>query len=102
MGFKNEGETVIPKFSIKSAFLLFLSGLVGGVALPYLFYILNLKFTLAILFFLPLCFSLSLGYSMFFIETKSGFCKRFWITTICSFVVLTALAYIWLFKGIIF
>lgn len=95
-------EFAIPKFSIKSALLLLLAGLLGGGVIPYLFYELQWDTRIAVMLFLPLFISFSLAYGHCFFDTKIGLGKRFWKIVIISFIILEVLSYFWLFKGFIF
>ncbi|WP_314060692.1 hypothetical protein [uncultured Vagococcus sp.] len=95
-------QTGIPRFSFKSALVLLLASILGGILIPYLFYLLHWDTRIAVMLFLPLFISLAIAYGQCFIESKDGICKRFWITTICAFVILETLSYFWLFKGFIF
>ncbi len=95
-------QTGIPRFSFKSALILLLASVVGGILIPYLFYLVGWDTRIAVMLFLPFFISLAIAYGQCFIETKDGICKRFWITLICAFVILEILSYFWLFKGFIF
>lgn len=92
----------IPRFSILSSLLILAAGIVGGVLAPYLFHVLHWDTRIATMLFLPALISLAIAYGQSFIETRSGFCKRFWITLGVAFVILLTLSYFWLYKGFIF
>lgn len=95
-------DYVSPRFSIKSSLLLLLSGIIGGVLIPYIFYTLNWSTSLATMLSLPILVALTISYSQYFIETKRGYSKGFWVTLIFSLVILEVLTYFWLYKGFIF
>lgn len=97
-----ENQTAIPKFSIKSAFLLFLAGIAGGLVIPYFFYVLNWDTKIAVMLFLPILVAGAIAYGQCFIETRIGLGRRFYRTLIFGFVVLETVSYFWLFKGLIF
>lgn len=92
----------VPKFSIKSASLLLLASVIGGILIPYLFFELNWDTRLATMIFLPILIAGAIAYSQCFIETKKGISKSFWITFIIAFIILEVLSYFWLYKGFIF
>lgn len=93
---------LLPTFSLKSAMLLFLAGLIGGILIPYVFHELTLDARMGALIFLPLLISLTVAYAQCFIETKVGFGRRFYGTFLLGSIVLGTAAYFWLFKGFIF
>ncbi len=95
-------NSAMPKFSLKSAGLLFLAGIIGGVLVPYLFYEMNWDTRIGVLLFLPILISATIAYAQCFIETKDGIGPRFYRTLIISFIVLETVTYLWLFKGFIF
>ena len=97
-----EKNSPIPKFSIKNSFIIFLAGIVGGLVLPYCFYLLNWDSKIAVMLFLPALISLAIAYGQCFIETREGIGSRFYRTLIIAFVVLETVSYLWLFKGFIF
>ena len=70
-------QAMVPKFSVKSAGFLFSMGLLCGVLF-------------------------ALAYSHYFIETKTGFCKRFIWLFLISLILLELISYLWLIKGVIF
>lgn len=92
----------VPRFSIKSASLLLLAGLVGGILMPYVFFELNWNTNLATMIFLPISIASAIAYSQCFIENKKGISRSFWTTLIIAFIILEVLSYFWLYKGFIF
>ncbi|MGX7030099.1 hypothetical protein [Vagococcus zengguangii] len=92
----------IPRFSWKSSLLLFLAIIVGGILLPYLFYLIGLNLKLAVMLFLPLLVALAVTYGQYFIETNRGFNKQFVISLVAMTLVLEIASYLWLFVGVIF
>ena len=98
----NRDDLTIPKFSLKSAGLLFLAGIIGGIIVPYFFYEMNWDTRIGVLLFLPILIASTIAYVQCFIETKDGIGARFYRTLIISFVVLETVTYLWLFKGFIF
>lgn len=98
----NRDDLTIPKFSLKSAGLLFLAGIIGGILVPYFFYEMNWDSRIGVLLFLPILISSTIAYAQCFIETKDGIGRRFYRTLIISFVILETVTYLWLFKGFIF
>ncbi|MBO0479393.1 hypothetical protein JZO72_07100 [Vagococcus fluvialis] len=98
----NKENPTIPKFSLKSAGLLFLAGIIGGIVVPYFFYEMNWDTRIGVLLFLPILISSTIAYAQCFIETKDRIGRRFYRTLIISFIVLETVTYFWLFKGFIF
>ena len=89
-------QAMVPKFSVKSAGFLFSMGLLCGVLLPsVLLWTFSLPFNIGAMIFL-------LAYSHYFIETKTGFCKRFIWLFLISLILLELISYLWLIKGVIF
>lgn len=96
-------QAMVPKFSVKSAGFLFSMRLLCGVLLPsVLLWTFNLPFNIGAMIFLPVGIAFALAYSHYFIETKTGFCKRFIWLFLISLILLELISYLWLIKGVIF
>lgn len=97
-----EKQPTFPKFSFRSALLLFLAGIVGGVVIPYLFYRLHWDTRIAVMLFLPILISGALAYGQCFFETQIGLGMGFYRTFFFSLFIIETASYLWLFKGFIF
>lgn len=62
----------------------------------------SLPFNIGAMIFLPVGIAFALAYSHYFIETKTGFCKRFIWLFLISLILLELISYLWLIKGVIF
>lgn len=98
----NHEKNFIPKFSFKSALIIFFSSIVSGIVFPYIFYQFNWNIKLAVLIFVPLSLAFSLAYTQCFVETKIKMGAKFLRIFLISYTALEIAAYAWLFKGIIF
>ncbi|MBO0460371.1 MULTISPECIES: hypothetical protein [unclassified Enterococcus] len=101
MNNKKTSSAVI-HFGIKSSCYLLLACMFGGIFIPYLFYLLHWEVRLGILLFLPVSLATVITSNHYFISTKKGITKgcirTFFFATACLMIV----AYLWLYKGIIF
>lgn len=59
-------------------------------------------FYIGAMIFLPVGIAFALAYSHYFIETKTGFCKRFIWLFLISLILLKLISYLWMIKGVIF
>ena len=85
----------IPTFGFKSALLIIAGGIVGTMILPMLLS-LNLSIVLGNTFIT----SLAIAYSRFFIETKRGYCKAFWINYGLFALSFGIISYFWRYIGL--
>lgn len=99
---RETNETLHIHFGVKTAGLLLLACIFGGIFIPYLFYLANWSINLGVMLFLPISLATVLAMNPYFIQTKRGFCKGFFVTFGISLIILEILAYIWIYQGIIF
>jgi len=90
-------------FQLKVPVFFLVWGFLCGVLLPsVLLGTFSLPFNIGAMIFLPVGIAFALAYSHYFIETKTGFCKRFIWLFLISLILLELISYLWLIKGVIF
>lgn len=94
-GFKTDYN--IPMFSYKSAFLLIFSGIVSTLVIPSLLSLIGIPANVAIIICNTLILGYAVAYSRYFIETKKGYCKKFWYTYIFFGIMFGIVSYFWLY-----
>lgn len=70
----------IPTFSMKSAFIMMLAASVGTLVVPYLLSFINIDFKLGVILGNSVLTAYSVAYVRYFIESKKGYGKKFWLT----------------------
>lgn len=90
----------IPTFGFKSAFLIVIAGAMGSIVFPFLLGFLGIDRDILILIGNTIFPGLGIAYSRYFIESKKGICKGFWINYgmfALSFAIIT---YFWRYVGL--
>lgn len=81
----------IPTFSMKSAFIMMVAGTIGTLFVPYVLSFINIDFKLGVILGNSILTAYSVAYARYFIETKNGYSKSFWLTYIgfaLSFLII--------------
>ncbi len=85
----------IPTFGFKSA-LAILAGAVGGtIIFPLLLSLLGVNANFSIMIGNTFITSFGIAYSRFFIESKKGLCKSFWLTYLFFGISFGIMSYLW-------
>ncbi|WP_300383762.1 hypothetical protein [Clostridium sp.] len=90
----------IPTFGFKSAFLIVFGGVVGSVVFPFLLSYLGVGKDLSMLIGNILFPSLAISYSRYFVESKKGICKEFWINYGIFALSFGIITYFWRYLGV--
>lgn len=90
----------IPTFGFKSALVIILGAIVGTMIFPILLGVFGISLNLSIVLGNTLITSLSIAYSRFFIETKRGYCKAFWINYGLFALSFGIISYFWRYIGL--
>ncbi|MGM9903194.1 hypothetical protein A5844_002427 [Enterococcus sp. 10A9_DIV0425] len=98
----NKQTSPVVTFGFKTSIFVLIACLIGGIIIPYCFYLLHWDVRLGIFFFLPLCLATVITGNHYFISSTKGFTKGCILTFFLALGILMFVAYLWLYKGIIF
>ena len=87
----------IPRFSFKSALALIIGGTISTILVPYLLTFIGVDFGTGVIIGNTFILGFVLAYSRFFIETKQGFCKKFWFTYIGFGLAFGFISFFWMY-----
>lgn len=87
----------IPTFGFKSAILIIIAAFISTVILPVVLQFINLPVNLVAVIANTFITSYAVAYSRYFIESKKGYCKGFWITYIIFAVSCFVIGFFWLY-----
>lgn len=90
----------IPMFGYRSAFFIMTSILISVILVILICRFFNVDNRIYIVIFSSITCGFSFSFSQFFIETKRGFCKKFYILSIILSILSAFLMYIIIFGGI--
>ncbi|MDV4150686.1 hypothetical protein R0131_07535 [Clostridium sp. AL.422] len=90
----------IPTFGFKSALLILIGAITGTIILPIVLSLFGVSQNLGILIGNTVITSFTISYSRFFIESKKGFCKGFWISYLLFSLALGFISYFWRYIGL--
>lgn len=89
----------IPTFGFKSALLLVAAAVLGSIIVPFILSLLGVSKELGVVLGNAIITSFAVPYSRFFIETKRGFCKKFWVTYGIFALSFGVISYFWMYLG---
>lgn len=92
--------TAFPRFSFKSAFVILLSAIIGGIFLPLFVQSIGLDHKLVNVFGLSLSISFATAFSRNFLDSDRGFDKSFWKTFGLFAILTTIIAYFWVYQNL--
>ena len=90
----------IPTFGFKSALLILFGGIVGTIIFPIFLSLFGASQNFGILIGNTVITSFAIAYSRFFIESKKGFCRNFWISYLLFAIALGIISYFWRYVGL--
>lgn len=90
----------LPHFSFKSAFLIMIAAIIGGLFLPLMAESLGMNGDIVNVFGLSICISFATAFARCFIESELGFGKTFWKTFGLFVVFTTIIAYFWVYQNL--
>lgn len=85
----------IPTFGYKSALVILLGAITGTIILPMLLSALGISTNFSILLGNTFVTSFAITYSRYFIETKKGYCKGFWMNYAFFAFSFAIISYLW-------
>ena len=96
---KIEGkDEKVNSFSIKSALVILVSSLTGTIVFPVLLLFFGVNMNLSILLGNTFITSFGFVWTRFFIDSKRGFCKKFWQQYIIWGITFGLITYFWMFR----
>ncbi|MEG2291201.1 MAG: hypothetical protein RSC24_14600 [Clostridium sp.] len=90
----------IPTFGFKSALIIVSGGALGTIVAPYLLSLIGVSKSLSVVIGNALITSFAIAYARFFIESKRGYCKKFWVTYAIFAVSFGIISYFWMYLNI--
>lgn len=87
----------IPKFSLKSSLIILLGAIGATVIFPYVLSLIGLDNRIGVVIGNTFLLGFVLSYVRFFIETKRGFCKKFWITYLGFGITFGFISFFWMY-----
>ena len=90
----------IPTFGFKSALVIILGAIIATIVLPIFLGIFGVSLNLSIVLGNTFITSLAIAYSRFFIESKRGYCKAFWINYGLFALSFGIISYFWRYIGL--
>lgn len=85
----------IPTFGYKSAFIILLGAVIATIIIPSILSLLGISNSLSIFIGNTFITSFSISYARYFIESKRGFCKGFWINYLFFALSFALISYLW-------
>lgn len=90
----------IPMFGFKSAFLILISGIIGSILVPMFFSSLGMDDKIANIIGNLIFPGLGIAYSRYFIESKKGICKGFYVTYAIFAISFGIITYFWRYQQV--
>lgn len=85
----------IPTFGFKSALIILLGAIIGTIIFPWFLGIFGVSSNFSIMIGNTFITSFVLVYVRYFIESKKGFCKSFWISYLFFGISFGIISYLW-------
>ena len=86
----------IPTFGFKSAIVIVVAAVMSTVIIPLILQYIGLSFTMVAIVANTFITSYAVAYSRYFIETKRGYCKKFWYTYLLFVISCFIIGFLWL------
>ena len=97
---KTKTDYDIPTFGFKSALLIVGAAIVSTIVIPMLLQFTGLNFEVVAIIANTLITSYAVAYSRYFIESKKGYCKKFWYTYLIFAVSICVIGFLWLIMSV--
>ena len=97
---KTKTDYDIPTFGFKSALLIVGAAIVSTIVIPMLLQFTGLNFEVVAIIANTLITSYAVAYSRYFIESKKGYCKKFWYTYLIFAVSFCVRGFLWLIMSV--
>ena len=91
-------EEKVNSFSIKSALVILASSSVGTIVFPVLLLLFGVNMNFSILLGSTFITSFGFVWTRFFVDSKRGFCKKFWQQYIIWGITFGLITYFWMFR----
>ncbi|MGY5238145.1 hypothetical protein [Clostridium tertium] len=85
----------IPTFGYKSALVILLGAILATIIVPIFLNTLGISTNFSILIGNTFITSFAIAYARYFIESKKGFCKGFWINYLFFGISFALISYLW-------
>ena len=85
----------IPTFGFKSALIILFGAICGTIIFPYILGFLGASYNFGIMIGNTFITSLGIAYVRYFVESKKGFCKGFWISYLFFGISFGIISYLW-------
>lgn len=92
--------TTTLRFSYKSAFVILLAAVFGGIFLPFAAKSIGIQSDIIHIFSLSLSISFATAFTRCFIDSNHGFDKTFLKTFLIFFVLTSIIAYFWVVQNV--
>ena len=90
----------IPMFGFKSAFIILISAVIGSIVVPMFLNSLGMDGKLANVIGNLIFPGLGIAYARYFVESKKGFCKGFYLTYFLFSLSFAIITYFWRYQQI--
>lgn len=90
----------IPTFGFKSALLIVGAAVISTLIIPMVLQFVGLSFEVVAIVANTLITSYAVAYSRYFIESKRGYCKKFWYTYLIFAVSFFIIGFLWLIMSV--
>lgn len=97
---KTKTDYDIPTLGFKSALLIVGAAIVSTIVIPMLLQFTGLNFEVVAIIANTLITSYAVAYSRYFIESKKGYCKKFWYTYLIFAVSFCVIGFLWLIMSV--
>ena len=97
---KTKTDYDIPTFGFKSALLIVGAAIVSTIVIPMLLQVTGLNFEVVAIIANTLITSYAVAYSRYFIESKKGYCKKFWYTYLIFAESFFVIGFLWLIMSV--
>ncbi|VYU67321.1 hypothetical protein [Clostridium tertium] len=85
----------IPTFGYKSALIIIFGAVTGTIIFPAFLSIFGVSYNFSIMIGNTFITSLAIAYARYFIESKKGICKGFWLSYLFFGVSFGIMSYLW-------
>lgn len=86
-------------FTFSTSVLLLISSLIGAILVPQVLSICGVSYEVTLVQSLPLCVACALGYGRYFVDTKRGLCRGFFLTVAITYILSSIGLYCLLFMS---
>ena len=87
----------IPTFSFKSSLIIIVAASIATFLVPYVLSFIGLSFDFGVIIGNAVITSFALAYSRYFIESKRGYCKGFFVTYGGFALAFCIIAFFWMY-----